>query len=392
MATAVDPLRSTLDSLHLSPEAKADRPYLESMLRRLGYSQAEIEAYFQSNPAPSPAGAPADPDDRLIEIEYTGPGLRDFAFVEPVDASELQTGLGAGLTAGEEVISAGPSMDDVDALMEQQGLGDFGDEGFQQQAQDDVVFAKGPGEEEDAPAGEGGEGEGAESGPAGEGAEPAAGAEEAKAKEDEFTLGEGMVEFQEMELQEAVTAPIPDPSTEGWQEVATPQPGDAAAATEPAWQGEMLPEAAPIPDVEAIRDEPEEWEVVAEPPAPSGFQYNDWTLYSKEQDGPDGSAQRIYFFSKGEPTDADPAEMPPGYEVAENPRTGLPYLRRIGEEETDPGDIRQVGNDPQRGKKKRVRVKRVRAASKEEAERKVSEAGGNPLTTMPIDIEERWDQ
>ncbi|MHB8634470.1 MAG: hypothetical protein ACYDBQ_11000 [Thermoplasmatota archaeon] len=386
MATDVDSLRSTLDSLHLSPEAKADRPYLVSMLRRLGYSDAEINAYFQQ-PADTPLAA-SDPDDRLIEIEYTGPGLRDFSFVEPVEASEV-TGLGAGLTAGEEVISAGPSMDEVDRLAEQGDLSDFGDTGFVQE-QEEVTIARPPGEEETPP-----EGSFAEGTPEGTPETPAA-AEKGEAPDD-FKLGEGMVEFEAIEVNEGVAAPLPDPASEGWQPLSAEEAERLKAAEKapyeevPAELPEILPEE-PIAGVDAITEPPAEaWEVVAEPPREEGYRHNDWTLYSKEADSPEGR-QRIYFFSKGDPGDAEPAALPPGYEVSENERTGLPYLRRIGEEWEETGDIRQVGGDVLPGaKKKRVRVKRVRAATKEEAEGKIADQGGNPLASMPIDIEERWE-
>lgn len=400
MATDVDSLRSTLDSLSLSPAAKADRPYLESVLRRLGYSDADIAAYF-SGPQ-TPQAAPAETEDRLIEIEYTGPGLRSFAFVEPVDPSELQTGgLGAGLEAGDEVISAGPSMEEVDRLMENQDLSDFGDTGFQGEAQEEVKFADAPGEEVPPPDGQAQSGEGGEAGPGGgEGGEGAKEGEEVAFKEDPYKLGEGMVEFQAIELSEGVTAPLPDPTEEGWQplslEEAQREVQDEEARSREALEAMSPPE--PIPGLqpddtiqESAPEGDEAWEVVAEAPERGGYTYKDWTLYSKEHASDDGR-QRIYFFSKGEPSDGEPSDLPPGYEVSENERTGLPYLRRVGDEDADPDEIPRVGADVQRGKKKRVRVKRVRAGSKEEAEGKISKEGGNPLATMPIDIEERWDQ
>lgn len=430
MATDVDSLRSTLDSLRLSADAKADRPYLVSMLRRLGYSEADIAAYFGSQQAPTPRLA-EDTDERLIEIEYTGPGLRDFSFVEPVDASELETsGLGAGLTAGDEVIAGGPSMEEVDRMMEEQGLSDFGDTGFVQEAQEEVKMTEGIGLE-DSPAEEGAEGEG---GTPGEGGEAGKDEGEVAFSEDPYKLGEGMVEFSAVELNPGISQKLPDPTQEGWEPVdpnAAPEPEQSSEApggwdvAEGSAEGEGLEEAQPWPEEGELEPAPElpeqdggqgfgedafegqaeiaplegqgdddgaQW-AAADEATPQGFQYKDWTLYSKEQLGPNGEPQRIYFFSRGEATDAEASQLPPGYEVSENERTGLPYLRRIGEDEwSDAGGIDTVGGDIQRGKKKRVRVKRVRAASREEAEGKVSSEGGNPIATMPIDIEERWDQ
>src|SRR5690349_14061935 len=115
MPTAVDPVRRTLDTLALDPAAANDRPYLESMLRRLGYSETEIRAALHGTPAPSTPAAPAPKanggappptdDDRVIEIEYTGAGTKEFIVVVGVDQSELgdALGLGSGMEAGTEV-------------------------------------------------------------------------------------------------------------------------------------------------------------------------------------------------------------------------------------------------------------------------------------------------
>lgn len=46
-----------------------------------------------------------------------------------------------------------------------------------------------------------------------------------------------------------------------------------------------------------------------------------WWLHMKQQ-----GKRKLYFFSKN-PIDALPA-LPPGYEVVENERTGLPMLRK----------------------------------------------------------------
>lgn len=59
MATArADPLRSTLDNLQLDPRSEADRPYLVAMLRRLGYTEREIEEVVRTGKLPT--AAPAD--------------------------------------------------------------------------------------------------------------------------------------------------------------------------------------------------------------------------------------------------------------------------------------------------------------------------------------------
>jgi hypothetical protein len=59
MATArADPLRSTLDNLQLDPRSEADRPYLVAMLRRLGYTERQIEEVVRTGQMPD--AAPAD--------------------------------------------------------------------------------------------------------------------------------------------------------------------------------------------------------------------------------------------------------------------------------------------------------------------------------------------
>jgi hypothetical protein len=61
MATArSDPLRSTLDNLELDPGSEADRPYLVAMLRRLGYTERDIEEVIRTGKMPTEAPAPAD--------------------------------------------------------------------------------------------------------------------------------------------------------------------------------------------------------------------------------------------------------------------------------------------------------------------------------------------
>lgn len=54
MATArSDPLRSTLDNLELDPRSEADRPYLVAMLRRLGYTERDIEETLRTGKMPA---------------------------------------------------------------------------------------------------------------------------------------------------------------------------------------------------------------------------------------------------------------------------------------------------------------------------------------------------
>jgi ribosomal protein S13 len=59
-----------------------------------------------------------------------------------------------------------------------------------------------------------------------------------------------------------------------------------------------------------------------------GFMHDDYTLYEKEIETKDGKKRKVRFFSKAQPEDGEPIELPKGYEVKENKKTGLPYLRK----------------------------------------------------------------
>lgn len=67
-----DPLRSTLDNLQLDPRSESDRPYLVAMLRRLGYTEREIEEVVRIGKMPEAAPA----DDGLAPA-------RDYRLVVP---------------------------------------------------------------------------------------------------------------------------------------------------------------------------------------------------------------------------------------------------------------------------------------------------------------------
>ena len=91
MATArSDPLRSTLDNLELDPRSEADRPYLVAMLRRLGYTERDIEEVIRTGKMPAAAPAASD-------------GLapaRDYKIVVP--ASDTRFALDSTGTAGSD--------------------------------------------------------------------------------------------------------------------------------------------------------------------------------------------------------------------------------------------------------------------------------------------------
>lgn len=58
------------------------------------------------------------------------------------------------------------------------------------------------------------------------------------------------------------------------------------------------------------------------------YTHNGWTLYTRNVTLKGGRNQRIYFFSKRNPKSGEPCELPTGYAVGTNQRTGLPYLKK----------------------------------------------------------------
>jgi hypothetical protein len=58
------------------------------------------------------------------------------------------------------------------------------------------------------------------------------------------------------------------------------------------------------------------------------YEYQGWTLYSREVKLKRGPRVTIYFFSKRKPKSGRPSDKPSGYTVKVNKRTGLPFLKR----------------------------------------------------------------
>jgi predicted RecB family nuclease len=59
-----------------------------------------------------------------------------------------------------------------------------------------------------------------------------------------------------------------------------------------------------------------------------GFRKDDYTLYEKKIVTKSGNKRTVRFFSKAEPEGAEPIDLPKGYEVKKNKKTGIPYLRK----------------------------------------------------------------
>jgi len=60
-----------------------------------------------------------------------------------------------------------------------------------------------------------------------------------------------------------------------------------------------------------------------------GFRHGDYTLYEKGIETKSGDKRTVRFFSKGEPDGSEPIDLPEGYEIKENRKTGVPYLKKI---------------------------------------------------------------
>jgi hypothetical protein len=81
-----DALRNSLDRLELDPASEADRPYLVAMLRRLGYSERQIQDAVAAGrmPTEAPAQAPA-----TGTADALAPA-RDYRLVAPARDSAFQ--------------------------------------------------------------------------------------------------------------------------------------------------------------------------------------------------------------------------------------------------------------------------------------------------------------
>jgi len=58
------------------------------------------------------------------------------------------------------------------------------------------------------------------------------------------------------------------------------------------------------------------------------YEYQGWTLYSREVKLKRGPKVTIYFFSKRKPKSGRPSDKPAKYTVKVNKRTGLPFLKK----------------------------------------------------------------
>lgn len=298
MTSRSDDLRNTLDTLHLDPKAKEDRHYLVTVLRRLGYSEAEIQKAVQEADEVEVEAVieteEPQADDRMIEVEYmASEEVREF----------------------EPVVRSRPAAAKPEPAWETFEAETWPEPSAVPAAQEEVMFVHvAPGQHvktvREAPA-------------------------------------EGWTD--------AGTAWTEEPVEESaWPEPdAVVEPEDASAHTDAQAEATAWPEAreqpaeaqteAPLPwpeQVSEVDGGPSEThggdQAVAEPEEPAipdgPYVYNDYTLHARDVELSTGKKQRIYFFAKGEPRSGTPAAMPDGYEVRENERTGLPFLSKLSEE------------------------------------------------------------
>jgi hypothetical protein len=86
-----------------------------------------------------------------------------------------------------------------------------------------------------------------------------------------------------------------------------------------------------------LKEEPEdtaEWEsypvekILKKPSLRSACTYEGYTLYKRERGKYSGKKTTIHFFSKEKPNMGHPVQLPDGYQIAVNKKTGIPYLKK----------------------------------------------------------------
>lgn len=169
--------------------------------------------------------------------------------------------------------------------------------------------------------------------------EPAT-AEAEAAEEDEL-------EFEEVEF----TLAEPEPEPEAIEAEAIEEEDRGIETTEEAGVAWPQEEAAEEPQAEPFEEElweeeeagpdeveeaPEETAVEEDAPeldeepseASEAYTHGPYTLYHKVVETGDGDTRDLYFFARTAPEDARPSDLPDGYEVGVNERTGVPFVRQ----------------------------------------------------------------
>jgi hypothetical protein len=77
-----------------------------------------------------------------------------------------------------------------------------------------------------------------------------------------------------------------------------------------------------------------EWEsypvekILKKPSLRSACTHEEYTLYKRVTDKQNETKTTIHFFSRDKPALGHPAQLPDGYQIAVNKKTGIPYLRK----------------------------------------------------------------
>jgi len=58
------------------------------------------------------------------------------------------------------------------------------------------------------------------------------------------------------------------------------------------------------------------------------YEHRGYTLHTRAVELKGGRMQQIYFFARSKPKSGKPTDMPTGYKVGVNKKTGLPYLSK----------------------------------------------------------------
>ena len=59
-----------------------------------------------------------------------------------------------------------------------------------------------------------------------------------------------------------------------------------------------------------------------------GYSFEKWNLYKAEIELKDNKRRTLHFFSTRTPKRGIPCDLPKGFTISANERTGLPYLKR----------------------------------------------------------------
>jgi hypothetical protein len=70
-------------------------------------------------------------------------------------------------------------------------------------------------------------------------------------------------------------------------------------------------------------------EISKKPSLSTACTYQEYTLYKRETGKQSGKKTTIHFFSREKPEPGLPTQLPDGYQIAVNKKTGIPYLKKI---------------------------------------------------------------